>query len=135
MKTLITKRVGGIRDRFLMHTSRIGSATQVLYGLFFSEKLFNEAVRRGRRTGEYLYECLPPKALNHVRSNDFDPYNHDLSQDDILRWLWDHVIFDPDGNIVGVHDRGYILTNQHGWTDEVAWFGRVKEAEWRKANG
>jgi hypothetical protein len=68
----------------------------------------------------------------YVTNSPIDPYNRPLNKFEVQQWIWDHMIFGPDGQIVGIHDGGQLLVLEDGWQPHVEWYSRVKMAEARK---
>lgn len=132
MKRRIWVRLSKIR----MRTSRIGAHNQAVHGLALAEKIHNLTYSNPLASSRpNIFNEIPPNMCDHVTNTWFDPYNRVMDQKEIQAWLWDHVIFDPAGHIVAIHDRGEILVYADGWRDEVEWFGLVKMSEWEKSRG
>lgn len=124
-------------NKVRMHTSRIGRATQARYGLEMANKVVSESAAKvgninAHPSGQALFGFIPPDMCSYVTNTWFDPYVQDLDKEDILAWLWDHVVFGPSGEIIAIHDRGSALVYAEGWAEETDWFIRVKNAQWRK---
>jgi hypothetical protein len=127
----VNKRIERIHDRFLMRTSRIGQANQALCCLLFVTDLFAES-SFPTYNGRYLYEILPQEWHEDVINSNFDPYNTIMSESEMFKWLWDHVIFDPQGYMIALYNHGQILLVRNEWLKETEWFGRVKQNQWLK---
>ena len=113
-----------VSDRIMIRTKPMSSMNQAHWGIELSDEIFAKSLARSRIAGEVLWNLLPPEmgALTIRRS--FDPYDSNMSKADIRDWLWDHVIFDNKGNIVGLHDMGEVLSCKEGWQAEADWFSR-----------
>lgn len=116
-----------------MRVNRIGRHNQMMHGIATTNKVMSShSVTGTNKCGQNLFNLLPPNMCDAVTNTWFDPYAKDMSMNDVLRWLWDHVVFDPQGYIIAIHDRGEALIYAEGWRDEVEWFCRVKMSEWDK---
>lgn len=136
----ITRRLRYISDRILVRTKPMGSMNQIHWGMEIAETIFEDGDSRKERhrklgllaggnypkNGEDLWCYLPPGMASIVIRRSFDPYDSELSKAGIRDWLWHHVVFDDNGNIIAIHDHGEILDVKDGWTCEAEWFSRVR---------
>lgn len=60
------------------------------------------------RTGQYLFNHLPDQVGNKVAGTLFDPFHKDLSKQEIIEWLDNHLIFDHN-EIIALFDQNTIL--------------------------
>jgi len=132
MHQRIIRRYQRIYDGLLMRTSPVGAMNQARHAGRMSHDLYAVALLHGKLTGRLLFDSLPQRVCNRVMNRWFDPYNKDLSESEMFNWLWDHVMFDPDGDIIAVLDHGIVLTNDPNWFNDTEWFGRVKRLEWTR---
>lgn len=133
----ITRRIRIMVDRFLIRTEPMGAMNQIHWGMELADVIFEEASKKKRMSGAVLYEFLPPEMASTVIRRWFDPYEKIVSKSGLRDWLWAHVIFDEEGSIIAIHDRGKILICQNSWQSEADWFSRVKmnvDGIWTRAN-
>lgn len=128
-----------VLDNIRMRTSRIGRATQARWGLIVANKIVSDSRATATKTtvyahptGQTLFNIIPPDMCDYVTNSSFDPYRLDMTKEQIRSWLWDHVIFDPSGQIIAVHNSRTTLFVEEDWHAETDWFIRVKDAEQRK---
>lgn len=101
-----------IRAHGIIFRNRATKKIQVDQALFidpFVENVMLEAAERGTSVGKILYLRLPEPAANIATNKYFDPYFQHLTKVTLWNWLENHVLFDKDGQIVVLHDRGIIL--------------------------
>lgn len=75
--------------------------------------VFADQIKRGarsieQRTGQYLFNHLPDGAQLAVRGTLFDPFHKELTHQEIVAWLENHLIFKGQ-EIVGVFNNNDIL--------------------------
>lgn len=68
-----------------------------------------KASLNGQRTGQYLFNGLRPEIADKVSSSLIDPFHKDLTNDEVKKWLDDHIIFAEDGEQIGLFDGNKIL--------------------------
>jgi hypothetical protein len=130
---------GMVHDRVLIRTKPMGSMNQIRWGMEIAQDIFGAGeqkklrhkhlirpVERYPRNGEVLWNRLPAPIGSLVIRRSFDPYDKDMTTGEIRDWLFNHIIFDGAGGMVGLYDEGQILFAQEGWQCEVDWFYRVK---------
>lgn len=62
------------------------------------------------RTGQYLFNSLPPTTASIVAGSTFDPFHKDLTEDELYEWMDNHLIFsDMSDSIIGVFNNDMIL--------------------------
>lgn len=130
MTRRIARRYNQLRDRWAVWTNEVGRSNQARFAYQMSNRIFSEAEEKGYLTGRHLYDNLPSEVVHHVMQSNIDPYDRDLSRTQIFNWLWDHVVFDQNGEIVAIHDKGFPLINQREWGENLEWFWRIKKDEW-----
>lgn len=134
----IIRRFRIISDSLRIRTKAMSSMNQIHWGMELTEVIFAKGFNENKKRGEILYCHLPPPMAPVVIRRQFDPYNHEMSKAGLRDWLWTHVLFDDDGQIIAIHDRGEILICQDGWQCEADWFSRVKMGKgkhWKKIIG
>lgn len=75
---------------------------------FFAHSTVSGARFYNQRTGQFLFNRLPEGAANVVRGTLFDPFYKELTPDQIVQWLDEHVVFDDYG-IIGIFNNNQIL--------------------------
>lgn len=75
----------------------------------YSRNILMHAEERHQRTGQYLFNGLPPQLRELTAGALWDPFHKDMSQFQIEVWLTEHVIFDDNGTIIALFDKDNIL--------------------------
>lgn len=128
-----------IHDRILIRTRPMGSMNQMRWGMELAQEVFEageqkklrhekqiKPTERYPKNGEVLWNRLPAPMGALVIRRPFDPYDKDLTTSQIRDWLFNHIIFDGAGGMVGLYDEGKVLFAKEGWQCEVDWFYRVR---------
>lgn len=125
-------------DQLTIRTRPMGKANQALWGKVVAQRIYTDAVQRQSISGRMLWNRLPEDMQSYVTDTRFDPYHKGLNENELYRWLWQHVIFDKSGDIIAIHDCGKIITCKEGWEEETGWFSRVRLADeltWEVVDG
>lgn len=61
------------------------------------------------RSGQYLFNHLPDEVKPLVAGSMFDPFHKKLSEQQVLEWLQNHLIFDDRGQIIALFTGNNIL--------------------------
>lgn len=72
------------------------------------------AKKAGQRTGQYLFNSLPPGAERVVASTLFDPYHKEMTRSALFEWISHHLIFDDRGDVIAVFNNNDILWEYNG---------------------
>lgn len=132
-----------MKDKLTLRTKPLGSMIQTHWGMELASDIYadchalNPQPGYKKFCGKSLYEALPHEMAPAVIRTWFDPYYKEMTKSEISDWLWAHVLFDGDGNIIAIHDRGEIFICEPEWAAEADWFSRAKmhrEGYWTKAN-
>ena len=122
-------RLGLAVDKLLIRTKPMGDMNQAGCGMALAQQVYQKTVdRKTANSGRVLWEWIPAEMATVIIRRDFDPYNLQLTTAGLRDWLWNHVIFNGEGFIIAIHDRGEILTCQDGWQCEAEYFSRVRLA-------
>lgn len=62
-----------------------------------------------QRTGQLLFNSLKHEIADIVRDTSFDPFYKELTCDEIIDWLENHIIYDDDGNMICLFNGNDIL--------------------------
>ena len=76
--------------------------------LNYVERIKQGARINNQRTGQYLFNHLPPGAANSVRATLIDPFHKQMTDHELYMWLDEHVIFDR-GWIIATFNNNVIL--------------------------
>jgi len=80
-----------------------------------ADKIIHEAPNVDQRTGQYLFNTLaPPEAREAVAGTLFDPFYKDLTREELVHWLHEHIVFNDGGRVIGVVDTNHFL-----WEDKT----------------
>jgi len=128
----ISRRLRIMSDRLLIRTEPMRSMNQIHWGMELASDVYAKGHQQNPQSGYkkncglILWNTLPPDMATIVIRRSFDPYNKEMDKGNIRNWLWDHVLFDNEGMVIAIHDRGEILFCREGWEKEVDWYSRVK---------
>lgn len=74
----------------------------------FVRHIITGAKEFDQRTGQYMFNHLPPIVAARVSGTSFDPFHKELSAHEIWEWIENHLIF--DGNeIIGLFHNDIML--------------------------
>ena len=85
-------------DKKIMHTSD-GKAEN------FARYIVDGARINDEHVGRRLIDSLNKQVADKVRETHFNPrFIDDMTYDDVVNWLNDHIVFDYKGDQIGVFD-------------------------------
>lgn len=73
-----------------------------------TDAVMRDANRCGQRTGQYLFNALPPQIGNVIAGSLVDPFHQELRRDEVVAWIDHHLIFD-NNTIIAVFNGNDIL--------------------------
>lgn len=78
-----------------------------------SSPLFADQIMRGarefkQRTGQYLFNHLPPGAGNALSSTLIDPFHKEMTKEEIIGWIDNHLIFDGQ-EVIAVFNNNQLM--------------------------
>lgn len=120
------KRIQFMSDKVRIHTSPVGDTNQAYWSLKLAEEIFDAGLEKGRANGAILWQRLDPAIAERVQKTDFDPYKTNQFITGIATWLWNHIVFDRNGDMIALHDHGEILFRRRGFESETDLFSRVR---------
>ena len=66
-----------------------------------------------QRTGQFLFNSLRHEVSQIVRSSHLDPFYKEMSYQEVVEWLENHIIYDETGRMIALFDEDRIL-----WEEE-----------------
>lgn len=79
-----------------------------------SRLVISEAPAQNQRTGQFLFNTLPDMVRERLAGKTFDPFHRDMSQFQVEEWLLDHIVFDDDGEVIGLYSGNHIMWEKKG---------------------
>lgn len=77
---------------------------------YFSRFVVEGADINQEHVGHRLIDSLSPEVAGVVRNQEFNPrFIDDMTLEDVIDWVDEHIIFDNKGNLIGVIDHGELL--------------------------
>lgn len=90
-------------DQRILHTDSGHSRS-------YAQHIYDIALVHGQRTGQKLFNTLnPPEMSEAVRGKPWDPFYKDLTFEEIVEWVDNHLVFDDHGHIIALFDGNKIL--------------------------
>jgi|SRR3954467_12902282 len=85
-------------DKKIMHTNAGKSEN-------FARYITDGARINQEHVGRRLLESLSKPVADRIRGTDFNPMHmDDMSYEDVVNWLDDHIVFDYKGDQIGLFD-------------------------------
>lgn len=80
---------------------------RIQYGTWADHIILGAGLKQ-QRTGQWMMNNFEPEVYIAVSGRMFDPFNKDLTREQLIEWMQDHLIFD-NGHIVAVFNNDQIL--------------------------
>lgn len=74
-----------------------------------TERLLEHSRNTGQRTGQALFNLLPPGIGHMVAGTSFDPFHRDMTRAEIVMWFNDHFICEDTGEVIAVFHGNNII--------------------------
>lgn len=120
-----TKLLLVLPDYMRSKNTVVAKKSQLFWGLSLANKVCRASELQDLPTGSILYFKLSPEFKAFVAYKKWDPYQKDMYNRQIRKWLWNHVVFDGFGQIIAIHDQGKILYCANTWDKEVGLFSKI----------
>lgn len=64
--------------------------------------VYESSLIQNHPMGRRLMRLLGEGAASQIRDTDLDPTYKDLSYDEVLAWIDDHLVFNDDGDVIAL---------------------------------
>lgn len=66
------------------------------------------------RTGQFLFNILRHEMAEAIRNTELDPFYDDMTFEEVVDWIDNHIVFDKMGNMIRLYDeRGVLWEEDH----------------------
>lgn len=103
----------------------VSKKSQIFWGQAFANKVCDSAKLQNLSTGTALYLRFSPEFKNFIIDRYWDPYCFNMTNREIRIWLWEHIVFDGFGQVIGIHNKGKELYHKESWEQEVRLFCKI----------